>query len=120
MRFNGPALLIVIVTFFLPTELLLADEPPIAVTVDSLNAKIEAIRATTELEEKTRARLEELYKKTISYLEAARSNKETAAAFGRARDTASPEAAVIRKQLEQLEGSVPDVVAGVSAEMPFS
>jgi len=106
--------------FLLPLRFALAADPPITVTADELNAKIKEVAATTELDEATRASLTELYRRTLTYLEAARSNKQAAEAFSEARKTASAEAEKIRQKIEQIEGPIPAGVAGVSAQTPLS
>ena len=97
----------------------LALEPQASVTPDILNAKIKEVEASTQLDEATKSKLAELYRKALSYLETARSNEASADAFNQARATAPEEAKSIRDWLEQVERESPEVTLDLDEGAPL-
>ncbi len=71
-----------------------------AVTPDVLNAKIKEVESAAALNEETKARLVELYRKAISNQEAATANAARAAAFEQATRTAPAQTELVRDEIE--------------------
>jgi len=88
-------------------------------TQDTVKARIEEVKAATELDDTTKASLTELYRKALSSLEQARASTDASAAFSKARKTAPDEARALRKALEKAEQESPTVTLNVSEETPL-
>jgi potassium efflux system protein len=97
-----------------------AEEPKAPVSADILEAKIKEVEANTTLEETAKSRLTELYRKALSYLEAARSNEAAAEAFNQARVDAPEEAKGIREWLDQAAQESPEVTLDVTEQTPLA
>jgi potassium efflux system protein len=78
-----------------------------AISAQQVEAEIKEIEAGSDLDEATRNKLIELYRKVQSHLEKARSSNASMEGFSRARESAPKEAQEIRAQLERLEGTDP-------------
>jgi potassium-dependent mechanosensitive channel len=74
---------------------------PAKLTLKIINARLKEIEATAELDEATKNKLIELYRKSISFLETASAYNATADEFILARKTASKKAESIRKKVEK-------------------
>ena len=72
-----------------------------SVSKKTLQAKIKEVEASTSLDEETRTKLVELYRKTLSFQETAHANSEAAQAFLQARKLAASQAKKIRAELEK-------------------
>ncbi len=90
------------------------------VSANTLKAKIKEAEASTTLDEATRGKLVELYRKALSYHETAQSNAAAAQAFSRARVSAPAEAKKIRQALERAEKSQPEVKLPISRRAPIA
>ena len=77
-----------------------ASLPASLVTAAVLESKIAETEAATGLSEETKARFVELYRKALSYLESARANQKSAAAFRRTAKTAPAQIQATRASLE--------------------
>jgi len=97
-----------------------ASEPTASISTEKLEAKIKEVEATADLDEAMKKKLTELYRKTISHLEAERSNSGAAEAFSRARETAPEQAKEIRAELDEAEKAPPTVTESVTEETPLS
>ena len=97
-----------------------AADPTSSVTPDTLNAKIKEVEATAELDDATKARLTEWYRKALSHLETARANKTATEAFLNARETAPGEAKTIREDIEQVAKTEPADELQVSDKTPLT
>jgi hypothetical protein len=78
-----------------------------AISGEQVEAKIKEIEAGSDLDEATRNKLIELYRKTQSNLEKARSFSASIEAFSQARAAAPKQAQEIRAQLKRLEKAAP-------------
>jgi len=72
---------------------------PGAVTASTLEAKIAEIEAATDLQDQTKAKLVELYRKALSNLQAANASRDAAEAFQRASQTAPAETEALGDEL---------------------
>jgi len=77
--------------------------PEAGVTIELLEGRIQAVEASTELDEKSKQVLLDLYRKTISLNEQRQSYAAATEEFVEARESAPKQSAALRKQLEQLE-----------------
>ncbi len=93
-----------------------AADPTATVTPETLNAKINEVEATAGLDETTKVRLTELYRKALSFLEAVRSNEKATEAFRQARETAPAKTEALRNQLEQIPDTPPSVIVNVTEQ----
>ena len=101
LRLTGAVALCASIISALSMEAPAATEPSQAsVTADTLQAKIKEVEATTDLQDQTRTKLVELYRKTLTYLEQVRSSDAAAEDFRRAAESATRQAEAARKQLE--------------------
>jgi len=100
-------------------QTVLGVEPQASVSPDILEAKIKEVEASTELDEATKSKLAELYRKALSYLETARSNEAAADTFNQARAAAPEEAKAIRDWLEQAQRESPEVTLGLTEQAPL-
>jgi potassium-dependent mechanosensitive channel len=92
-----------------------------ALNVDAINTRLQEIEAASELEEGTRSKLVELYRKSLAYLETARADGEKAKSFAHLRGTAASQAEKIRRQTEDMAGTAPwKAAAGGAAHMPVA
>ena len=82
--------------------------------------RLEEVEAATNLDEKTKATLTELYRKTLSRLKQERASIEASAAFSKARKTGQAEAKALRETLEKLEQESPTVTLDVSEDTPLA
>jgi potassium efflux system protein len=89
-------------------------------TPDTVKARLEEVKATTELDETSKGSLTELYRKTLSSLEQERASSDASAAFSKARKTAPEEARAVREALEKLEQESPTVTLNVSEDTPVA
>ena len=89
-------------------------------TPDTVKARLEEVKATTDLDETTKGSLTELYRKALSSLEQARANSDTSEAFSKARKTAPDETRAVREALEKLEQASPTVTLDVSEDTPLA
>ncbi len=90
------------------------------VSMETLNAKIKEVEATTTLDDPTKTKLTEFYRKTLSSLEAMRSNKEAEKAYRQARDAAPKKTQALRKEIEQTQNRPPSVLQKISDETPLA
>ena len=74
-----------------------------------VESRIEEVQAAANLDEETRARLIEIYRRTLGFMETARSNVEAADAFSRARVSAPEETQRLREELERARTESPTV-----------
>ena len=81
---------------------------PGSVTPEVLEAKIAEVEAATGMEEQTKTRLAELYRKALSYLQAARSNSQAAEEFRRAATTAPVKIQLLRDAMDRAALSAPE------------
>ena len=89
-------------------------------TPDTVKEWLEELEAATNLDEKTKATLTKLYRKTLRNLEQERASTEASAAFTKARKTAPAEARAVRKTLEKFEQESPTVTLDVSEDTPLA
>jgi potassium efflux system protein len=86
----------------LPCETLAQEIPTGAeVSRQVIETRIEKVQTTADLDEETREGLIQSYRRTLGFLEAARSNSAAADAFAQARETAPEETQRIRDELER-------------------
>jgi potassium efflux system protein len=111
--------LTVLLFAFMALRCAFAADPTSSVTPETLNAKIKEVEATADLDDATRARLTEWYRKTLSHLETARANKTATEAFLRARETAPGEAKTLRDDIEQVAETEPADELQVSDKNPL-
>ncbi len=92
---------------------------PTAATPELLKAKIEEVKAAAELNEKTKAKLTELYRKALSYQEQARSSQVSTEAFIQAMTVAPERTGEIRERLERVEETSATASLDVSEATPI-
>lgn len=69
-------------------------------TPDTVKARLEEVKATTDLDETTKGSLTELYRKALSSLEQANASGDASEAFSKARKTAPDATKALRKILK--------------------
>jgi potassium efflux system protein len=89
-----------------------------AATPDIIKARLKEVDASTTLDETSKASLTELYRKSLSNLEAAEASDASARRFTHARETAADEARHIRAKLEQAKQASPTVSLTISEQAP--
>lgn len=80
-----------------------------------LEARLEAARDSTELDEDARRRLIDLYRQSLASLESSRSSMRMADEYGEAARTAPQETARMRAELERLRSSEPAAAEDLAA-----
>jgi len=90
----------------------------VEVTAKIVNARLKEVEASSTLDEKTRNSLTELYRKSLSNLEATNSAEASAKRFSHARETAADQARKIHKKLEKAKQASPTVILTVSEKSP--
>ena len=88
-------------------------------TPDTVKARIEEVKATTELDDATKGSLTEFYRKALSSLEQARASDDASEAFSKARETAPEKARALQEGLEKAEQESPTVTLDVSKDTPL-
>ncbi len=76
-----------------------------ALTAKLLETKLKEVQAATDLDEATKTKLAEFYRKALSNLEAANSFEAKAAAYSQSLETAPPQTAQIRKDLDAAQAT---------------
>ena len=94
--------------------------PAALVTTEVLKSKIAEAEASTSLEEQTRTKLIELYRKAQSNLEKMISYQADAEAFAKARKTAPIETQELRKDMARKEKLIPGESLKISEKVPLS
>ncbi len=77
--------------------------PETGVTVELFESRIQEIDASTDLDEKSKQALHDLYRKTISQIVQRQSHEIATDGFVKARESAPKQSAALRQQLENLE-----------------
>ncbi len=91
------------------------------VATEVLETKIKETQVSTSLDEATKTKLTELYRKALTHLETARSQIVTAEAFVKSKQTAVAEAQKLQKELEKAPKAEPTARdLGVSDDTPLS
>ena len=90
----------------------------VAVTPDIIKARLKEVEASTTLDEKTKGSLTELYRKSLTNLEAASASDASTRRYTQARETAADEARRIREKLEQAKLASPTVSLTISEQAP--
>ena len=90
------------------------------VSLETLDSRIKDARASTALDEQTKAKLLGLYRKTSRYLEEVRSNNAASDAFIRSKKTDSAQGILIREWLDHRKQQESAVTLGITARTPFS
>lgn len=103
LRLSIAGLLIISSIVLLPNTSLAQDTPFVGTTQETLNNRIKDAEAAVGLDESTRSSLLELYRRSLSLISLQRSHKMSRDEFVRARESASEQALVIRKELVSLE-----------------
>ena len=100
-----------------------ADDPDreqASVTPEVLETKIREVAATTNLDEATKGKLTELYRRSLSNLEKARAYRADAESFLQAQKTAPADIAKLRKTLIEKEKVSPVESPRISEKTPLS
>jgi len=92
----------------------------LSVTTDMVKAKLSEVEASTELDETAKAKLTELYRKTLSNLEKSIYFKASADKFQDAVQTAPTETSAIRERLEKTRQTAPTDELAISDKTPLS
>ncbi len=98
----------------------LQDATIATVSPDTLKSKLKEVEASTTLDEVTKGKLTELYRKALAFQETAHSNTTAAETFRQARETAPRETKAIRAQLEEAERASPEVILDVTDQTPLA
>ena len=85
-----------------------------------IESRLKENESTTAYDAQTRDKLTELYNKTLSYLESARSNSAAAEIYKQTRVTSAEEAAQMRGQLERVVKENRPVTVNVTARTPLT
>ncbi|HED19038.1 MAG TPA: mechanosensitive ion channel [Gammaproteobacteria bacterium] len=88
-------------------------------TPEIINARLKEVEASSTLDGKTSASLTELYRKSLSNLEAASASETAAGHFSRARETAADQAHKILEKLEKAKKVSPTVRLPISEKAPL-
>ncbi|MGD9342208.1 MAG: hypothetical protein PVG76_14810, partial [Chromatiales bacterium] len=100
--------------------LLAQDTGPAAVSAPLIEQRIKEIEAASDIDDETKLRLEEQYRRALGYLEAAEASKETQQQFASARETAPELAKKERDTLAKLEEEQTEVQLDISEDAPAS
>lgn len=85
-------------------------------TPDTVKARLEEVKAATDLDETTKGSLTELYRKALSSLEQANASSDASKAFIKARKTAPDATKALRERLEKAEQESPTVTLDVAED----
>ena len=96
------------------------DTGPTAVSAPLIEQRIKEIEAASDIDDETKLRLEEQYRRALGYLEAAEASKETRQQFASARETAPELAKKERDTLTKLEEEQPEVQLDIPEDAPAS
>lgn len=94
-------------------------QSPTVVTTEILKGKLQEVKAMAGLDETTKGKLAELYRKALSQLETSPSYSAAAQTFIQARETVSAEVRVVRQKLDRAERTEPGVKLSVSETTPL-
>ena len=97
-----------------------ADPATAALTVKAIKNKIAEVEADSTLDEATRTRLSDLYKKVLANREKTSFRNTTTEAYLKARETAAAEARAIRDELAKAQETKPAVSLDVSESTPIA
>jgi len=97
-----------------------ADPATAALTVKAIKNKIAEVEADSALDEATRTRLSDLYKKVLANREKTSFTNTTTKAYLKARETAAAEARAIRDELAQAQETDQTVTLDVSESTPLA
>ncbi len=86
---------------------------------DIIEAKLKEVEAASDLDEATKKKLTELYRKTISNLETRRANATAADAFAAARESAPEQTRITLEKLEKAKQISPTLTVTVDEETPL-
>ena len=100
--------------------LLAQDTGPAAVSAPLIEQRIKEIEAASDIDDETKLRLEEQYRRALGYLEAAEASKQTQQQFASARETAPELAKKERDTLAKLEEEQTEVQLDISEDAPAS
>ncbi len=92
----------------------------VSVTADMVKAKLNEVEKSSELDDKAKTKLTDLYRKTLSHLEKVSYFKNQANAFGEALQTAPAETAAIRDKLEKTRQTDPIDELHLADKTPLS
>jgi potassium efflux system protein len=92
----------------------------LSVSVDVVEAKLNEVKDSQDLDETARARLTELYRKTLSHLEKINNYKANTKTFREALQSAPAETAAIRDKLEKTRQTDPTSELRLSDKTPLS
>ncbi|TNG01307.1 MAG: mechanosensitive ion channel [Gammaproteobacteria bacterium] len=93
---------------------------PSSVTAEVLKSKIAETEAATNLEEQTKTRLIELYRKALTYIEKTQSYKTDSKTFAEARNSAPADTKKLRKSLEKKQTVSPTKTLKITEKTPLS
>ncbi len=85
-----------------------------------VEARLKEIEKSNAYDKATRDQLSDLYNKTLGYLETARTNNASAETFRQTRDSATAQAAKLRRQLENDEKHQPAPSVKATAQTPLA
>ena len=97
-----------------------AEGTTVAVTAKVINARLKEVEASSSLDEKTSASLTELYRKSLSNLEAASASDASTRHFTQARETAADQARKILEKLEKAKQASPTVSLTIPEDTPIT
>jgi len=100
--------------------LLAQDTGPAAVSAPLIEQRIKEIEAASDMDDETKLRLEEQYRRALGYLEAAEASKQTQQQFASARETAPELAKKERDTLAKLEEEQTEVRLDIPEDAPAS
>lgn len=103
---------------FAPTRVGARERAGLAVDPTAIEAKIKEVEGASGLDEDTRAKLLDTYRKALALLEKAANDKRAAEAYRQARHNAPGEAAALRKKIEQQTASPAAPAVAADAELP--
>ncbi|MEA2092970.1 MAG: mechanosensitive ion channel, partial [Pseudomonadota bacterium] len=96
-----------------------ATKAAVAVKAETIKAKLEEVKASTDLEEASKTTLTELYQKALTFQEEMASSTSNTTIYKQARESAPAEAQVIREKLEAAQQNPKEVTPGVSDDTPL-
>ncbi len=93
---------------------------PTALSAPVIEQRIKEIEAASDIDDETRSRLQEQYRRALGYLEAAEASKRTRQQFASARETAAGQAKKEREALVKLEAEQTEVKLDIAEESSAS
>ncbi len=95
-------------------------DPAVPVTADTVKAKINEVEAASDIDEATKAKLTERYRKTLTYLEKAKSSGANTEAYRDALQSSPAETEALREKIEKTRETSATAELNISDDTPLA